>query len=502
MPRGGAGGANERPRMHAESAADGGTPAFVRVGPDGAIHEVTAGLCALHDRSAEELCGTQYTEVYAVPASVPELTTATRITGTSRDDYPPDGRLEFQLWPVEHDVIGTVSRLGPTADRSTSGELREQTRKIKELHTVATELESCHSRSEAFELMIDAAETILGFKWCGVLTVDDESGRFVAAAVSTSAPVDVGEQLLCVDEGATGECYQTGEPVLTEHVSEAEEAEPVHDSIRSGLSVPIGDGGVFNAVSDRVGAFDESDVELAELLAVNVAEAAARIDVQRELRERQAELDLLEQVQSRVLRHNLRNDLSVIKGAAETIQHSEDDQVARRADEIIRTAEQLVATSENVRQIERVIERGDERRVYDLAAVVDRVVTTQRQLHPGATIDVDRPDTALVRAHPELPLAIEALVENAIVHNVDTPHVSVRIHETTDTVRCLIVDDGPGIPDQEIAVLNRHSETPLEHGSGAGLWLVDAIVERSDGDRSFETTPDGTTVELRFSTAE
>jgi signal transduction histidine kinase len=477
-------------------------PAFARLDADGRVREVSSALCELHGRLADQLRGRHYTELYAVPVSITDLESTTTVQGRTREGVPPKERIELQLWPVDRAVVGTVTPLETAGVPSASDErLREQTRKIKELHAVATELETCHSRTGALELMIDAAETILGFEWCGVMTVDSKTHRFVAAAVSQSAPVDVGDLLLGVDEGITGRCYQTGESVLTESTSDDGQAEPVHDEIRSGLSVPIGDLGVFNAVSDRVNAFDETDVELAELLAANVAEATARIDVQNELRDRQAELDLLEQVQSRVLRHNLRNDLSVIQGIAETIRDNTADTTARHAREIIRTADRLVATSENVRQIERVIERGDERRVYNVAAVVDGVVSTQRQIHPDATLTVDCPDLLRIEAHPDLQLAIEALVENAIVHNVGHPHVTVRVYEDDGTVHCLVEDDGPGIPAQEIRVLDRQSETELEHGSGAGLWLVDAIVERSDGEWAFDTSGDGTTVELRLPAA-
>ncbi|PSQ32690.1 hypothetical protein BRD09_02855 [Halobacteriales archaeon SW_10_68_16] len=51
-----------------------------------------------------------------------------------------------------------------------------------------------------------------------------------------------------------------------------------------GISIPVGDHGVFQAVSSRVGAFDETDVELAELLLSHVESAIDRIERGRELR--------------------------------------------------------------------------------------------------------------------------------------------------------------------------------------------------------------------------
>jgi signal transduction histidine kinase len=59
-----------------------------------------------------------------------------------------------------------------------------------------------------------------------------------------------------------------------------------------------------------------------------------------------------------------------------------------------------------------------------------------------------------------------------------------------------ITDDGPGIPQQEIEVLNAESETQLEHGSGIGLWLVQWIIDRSNGTVEIESAEDGSTVKL------
>ena len=62
-----------------------------------------------------------------------------------------------------------------------------------------------------------------------------------------------------------------------------------------------------------------------------------------------------------------------------------------------------------------------------------------------------------------------------------------------------VADDGPGIPAAEVNVLERGYETPLEHGSGLGLWIVNWIVTESGGGISFdENDPRGSVVTLRF----
>jgi signal transduction histidine kinase len=106
-------------------------------------------------------------------------------------------------------------------------------------------------------------------------------------------------------------------------------------------------------------------------------------------------------------------------------------------------------------------------------------------------------------ADSHLLMAVEDLVENAIVHaHHAEPVVRVTVEPTDDAVAFAVADDGPGIPDQELAVLDTGGETELQHGSGAGLWVVTWIVERSGGELSFETSSEGTTVTIRLPRAD
>jgi signal transduction histidine kinase len=63
--------------------------------------------------------------------------------------------------------------------------------------------------------------------------------------------------------------------------------------------------------------------------------------------------------------------------------------------------------------------------------------------------------------------------------------------EPADGVEIVVEDDGPGIPDHQVAVLEEGAETPLAHGDGIGLWLVHWAVGTLRGDVRFEPRDDG-----------
>lgn len=79
-----------------------------------------------------------------------------------------------------------------------------------------------------------------------------------------------------LDEGIAGLTYQDQTAFRIDDVSTHESAKPQTD-IGAAMSVPLGDHGVMQVLDESIEAFDETDLELLELLAHNVAVALDRI---------------------------------------------------------------------------------------------------------------------------------------------------------------------------------------------------------------------------------
>jgi len=110
-------------------------------------------------------------------------------------------------------------------------------------------------------------------------------------------------------------------------------------------------------------------------------------------------------------------------------------------------------------------------------------------------------------AAPKLGLAVEHVVRNAAEHNdAATPQVEITTQiPATDAgvVELTVADNGPGIPTDEKEVLLDGYETPLKHGSGLGLWIVNWIITRTGGRIAFERNePRGSRVTLALPPAE
>jgi PAS domain S-box-containing protein len=215
------------------------------------------------------------------------------------------------------------------------------------------------------------------------------------------------------------------------------------------------------------------------------------------MKRREEELDLLRQVQSRVLRHNIRNELTAIRGNAAQVAAEVDGTHGERLETVVSASEDLLSISRKTRLVEDVVDGDTEITEYDLRSVSESAIESVQERYPELAATVEGPETCYVECVPNITVAIENIVENAAEHNDSSmPRALVRIDG--DPPRLAISDNGPGIPEEEITVLEQEEETALTHGSGIGLWLVKWVVERSSAELTFETDESGTTVILRF----
>jgi len=209
-----------------------------------------------------------------------------------------------------------------------------------------------------------------------------------------------------------------------------------------------------------------------------------------EERRREQRLDVL----NRVLRHNLRNDMTVVQGFTEAAAREVDDPaVSDMLDRAESKATELVALGEKARTVERVLDsdpRAERVDVADLLATVraEQVGATDANGEAnGATVTVATTD-AVVTADPAvLQVVVGTLLENALEHAGEAPTVALSAEQREDAAAITVADDGPGVPDHELEVLTAGTESALEHGSGLGLWLADWGATALGGDLSFDT---------------
>ncbi|MDS0223732.1 PAS domain-containing protein [Haloarcula sp. S1AR25-5A] len=202
----------------------------------------------------------------------------------------------------------------------------------------------------------------------------------------------------------------------------------------------------------------------------------------------------------RVLRHNLSNQLTVIRGYVDSLAESVTDDVPDAVEGIQNEIDQLEAVIKKHRKIVGLLDKAPESRTYTVDEIVAPAVTTVTNDYPHADIQIEACEEQ-IEAIPTIDIAIEELLLNSVVHTDTQPARLQLTSEVRDEfVEISIADNGPGLPTEEIAILLGTQEVePLKHGRGLGLWLVYLIVFLSGGIIDVEASKgQGTVVRIKL----
>ncbi|MFB6125834.1 MAG: PAS domain S-box protein [Halolamina sp.] len=162
-------------------------------------------------------------------------------------------------------------------------------RKVARLHGVGSELLDADDPETVYNLAVTAAQEVLEFDASVVSAARDDGDRFEAVAVGGDL---AGEEYYeeTDDDGLVGRTLREGETLVVDPVEDDVDAAGPYRTV---LSAPIGEHAVFQAASREVGAFDERDVELAEVLLAHVGQAVGHVKTERALRTERDRLSTL-----------------------------------------------------------------------------------------------------------------------------------------------------------------------------------------------------------------
>ncbi len=402
-----------------------------------------------------------------VPPDLAEEATATlgRLaeTGATRDRLPDGTPLE-----VDHAERGAVPVEASAGTVTVAGE--------PYLQVIVRDVSERWDREEELRVKDRAMDEATVGITIADATAEDEPLVYANAAFAGLAGRPVSELL-----GRNCRFLQ-GQDTDPEAVAEIREAVAAERSVRTELLNYRGDGTPFwnrlsiTPVTDRTG------------------ETTHFVGIQRDVTDRKRRERLIELL-NRVLRHNLRNDMTAITGRAEWLAERTTGREREVAESIARQGWELVDTSEKARTLERAVRRRPDPVGADVVPIVERVVGRLRESHPAATVRLSVPGSAVATVGDTLERALLEVGENAVEHGSDTPTVEFRVTDGDEGVTVTVSDAGPGMPASERRVLHGEDETPLEHGTGIGLWLAGWLV-RDTGGTVDATVDDGTTVRV------
>ena len=340
---------------------------------------------------------------------------------------------------------------------------------LERLHHAANQLYSSDSTQECYEIVVETAVDLLGFEWSVLAKPAPNGETFLVMAASDSAPVDVGDRTVSLEDSVAGEVYRTNETDVTNAVHESDRGEPVSPDLRSGLTVPVGDWGIYQAVSTEPNAYSDGDRRRAELLMSHAATAIERLETEAELRERSRELaarnERLDEVTT-IISHDLRSPLNVAQGCLEMARQ---DCSSPYLDDVATAHDRMATLIEGMLTWAREGELLEEMATVSLAAVARDAVT-------GVADEIDlriETDAIVWTDEARLRQLFGNLFRNAVDHGTGEPTVTVG--DLADGF--FVADDGPGIDPEDRETVFETGFTTSEDGTGFGLAIVEAIAD-------------------------
>jgi two-component system sensor histidine kinase KdpD len=185
--------------------------------------------------------------------------------------------------------------------------------------------------------------------------------------------------------------------------------------------------------------------------------------------------------------HDLRSPLTAIAAAAggidsETLSPRERHEIK---DVISGEAERLTGLVTNLLDLSRLESGSLETRKQPSAIdeVVEAVSDAPALRHAALDIQLD-PDLPLVEADPaQLERALSNLLENGVRHSAGEP-VAVRAHAQGSRLVLRVIDQGPGIPADDLVRIFEpfyRGKSATGGGSGLGLAIAKGLIEANGG---------------------
>jgi two-component system OmpR family sensor kinase len=276
---------------------------------------------------------------------------------------------------------------------------------------------------------------------------------------------------------------------------------PAHKRLREleGATVALREGRTDvranEAGGDEVGALSRAFNRMAEDLQARAAALAASDRTRRQL--------------FADVSHELMTPLSAIRGYVETLAMPElaiDEPTRRRYLNIVEEeTHKLEAIIGDLLDVARLEEGGerlkteaiDVRELFERVTDRHRPVLCERRLTLDIRIEPGTPRLSGDRARLEQ--ALQNLAANAIRHTPDGGHITLHAARDRERVRIRVIDTGPGIPPEHLPhifdrfykVDQSRAGTRIPSGSGLGLSIVQAIVNRHGGEVYAANAPGG-----------
>ena len=200
--------------------------------------------------------------------------------------------------------------------------------------------------------------------------------------------------------------------------------------------------------------------------------------------------------------HELRTPIAALQASVETLLREQPERPERdRLEAVVaRESERLGRLVNDLLGLAR-LEARPTRTPVELASIARPLLEDAQARAGGATITLSANDHTTVRGEPDaLEQVLRNLLENALAAIGPSGRIDVQLRALDGEVHALVIDDGPGVPEQQRErIFERFVRLdPNKPGHGLGLAIARRIAQQHQGDLTCDPASDGASFTLRL----
>ncbi len=230
------------------------------------------------------------------------------------------------------------------------------------------------------------------------------------------------------------------------------------------------------------------DSEGKETIAVTVVskDITERKKIEEELKVSREQVAMI----NKILRHDVTNDLTVIRSALRLYGESGEERLLKEASERVGKSVNLIR---RMRELETFISSRRDLKLCNIGSTIKEVIKN----YPSIRFTIE--GRGQVLADEALSSVIDNIIANALIHG-KADSLEIKIEKVRDMYEIRIADNGIGIPDE---IKGRIFEEDFSHGeearTGLGLYIVKKTMENYGGSvRVEDNTPKGSVFVLKL----
>ena len=389
-------------------------------------------------------------------------------------------------------------------DDDGKNELRRMALQLARIVEISVTLNSTLEIDQLLKFILETAVSLLKCEAASIMMCDEDERNLTFLAATGSDPGELAKISVPLDQSVAGAILRGNKPIVVNNAQEdprhyktvSDQTEfMVHSLVGVPMMMQDRVTGVLEALNKEDGLFTEEDTELLSIIATQAAVALNNANLVRALKTANEELSQVDKLKTNfmaIASHELRTPLGIVLGYATFLKEEAHGEFSSHVDLVLNAALRLQALVESMTNMN-LLYTGE----ADLKLIPVEIQSVVYQAYRDVISTAEAQNNELILKLPKTPIFINAdpklqlvfvnVLNNALRFTPNQGEICVSMTSNDDEVCIKVVDNGLGIPPDELENIFKQFFQIEDHmtrrfgGLGLGLSIARAITNLHGG---------------------